>query len=79
MDDVYDTDCAPCGTVTGVTIIPTNTDGGSNPDYTDLDSDDDGENDILEGHDLNGNGIIDGTENGPVNADADGDGLDDGF
>ena len=63
LDDAYDTDCAPCGAVIGVAIVPVNTDNAAdNPDYTDLDSDDDGENDILEGHDLNGNGIIDGAE-----------------
>ncbi|MFK8045744.1 MAG: hypothetical protein AB8B72_09620, partial [Crocinitomicaceae bacterium] len=73
VDDSYDPDNG------GTAIDPTNTDGTDNPDYTDLDSDNDGEDDILEGHDTNGNGVIDGAELSPAGTDADGDGLDDNF
>ncbi len=79
IDDNYDVDCTPCGSITGVAIVPNNHDGTDEPDYLDLDSDNDGETDLLEGHDTNGNGIIDGGETAPAGTDADGDGLDDNF
>ena len=66
-DDAYDGASA---------LTATNTDGGGNPDYLDLDSDDDGVPDLTEGHDADMNGIPDVT---PVGADSDGDGLDDAF
>jgi len=84
LDDAYDPDCTPCGAITGVYITPVNTEGTGNPDYTDLDTDDDGILDSIEGHDTNGDGLADigspantGVSGGMV--DADGDGLLDGF
>jgi hypothetical protein len=87
IDDAYDADCTPCGAITGAPISPENTDGLAEPDYTDLDSDDDGVLDIIEGHDSNQNGFGDwdttGSDNilsvGEGNADTDGDGLLDAF
>ncbi|KGL63876.1 choice-of-anchor D domain-containing protein [Polaribacter sp. Hel1_85] len=57
LDDAYDADCAPCtdtvepfeGPITGQTISPVNTDGTDNPDYLDLDTDNDGIDDTTEG------------------------------
>jgi hypothetical protein len=66
-DDTYD----GAGALTA-----TNTDGTTTPDYIDLDSDDDGVPDLIEGHDANADGIADVS---PANADADGDGLDDAY
>ncbi|MEM6271752.1 MAG: T9SS type A sorting domain-containing protein, partial [Bacteroidota bacterium] len=57
-------------------LTPTNTDGTTVPDYLDLDSDDDGVPDLIEGHDANADGVADTT---PSGNDADGDGLDDAF
>ncbi|MEM7035678.1 MAG: Ig-like domain-containing protein, partial [Bacteroidota bacterium] len=57
-------------------LVPTNTDGTTTPDYRDLDSDDDGVPDLIEGHDNDMNGVADVT---PAGTDADGDGLDDNF
>lgn len=48
VDDAYDPDCTPCGAVTGVEIIPTNTDSDAQPDYKDIDADDDGIPDNVE-------------------------------
>jgi hypothetical protein len=84
LDDAYDPDCAPCGAITGVYITPVNTEGTGNPDYTDLDTDDDGILDLVEGHDTDGDGVadIDSPANTGVSGgftDADGDGLLDGF
>ncbi|WP_459211411.1 beta strand repeat-containing protein, partial [Aquimarina rhabdastrellae] len=62
LDDSYDTDNG------GTAIVPENTDGVDNPDYIDLDSDNDGLTDEEEA----GVGSYSGT-------DTDGDGLDDGF
>lgn len=80
IDDAYDTDSG------GTAISPVNTDSTGNPDYQDTDSDDDGVNDIIEGHDNNLNGVGDwdnngdGTVNGAEGTgDADGDGLLDAF
>jgi hypothetical protein len=84
IDNAYDPDCAPCGAITGAYIDPVNTDGTDEPDYTDTDSDNDGESDAIEGHDTDGDGIADagspasdGVSNGST--DADGDGLLDGY
>jgi len=55
-------------TVTTPVATPMNTDGDSVPDYRDLDSDNDGLNDVVEagGSDVDGNGLID-TPNTLVN------------
>ena len=73
LDDEYDPDN------TANILVPIDTDLDGIPDMHDLDSDLDGVSDIIEGHDLNGNGTIDGSESGPLSSDTDGDGLDDGF
>jgi len=80
LNDEYDGDdnnVVGIGGATGIAIVPTNTDGAAdNPDYLDTDSDDDGDLDILEAWDTDN----DGTANTvPLNADADGDGLDNAF
>lgn len=76
IDDAYDNDDASFGGNSNNGITPTNTDGTDNPDYLDLDSDNDGLSDRLEGWDTNGNGIIDGSEMAYVGTtDSDGDGL----
>ncbi|WP_462249367.1 T9SS type A sorting domain-containing protein [Ekhidna sp.] len=54
--------------------LPANTDGTGDPDYLDSDSDDDGISDLIEGNDIDFNGITDVTLAG---TDADGDGIDD--
>ncbi|MFK7922537.1 MAG: T9SS type A sorting domain-containing protein [Bacteroidia bacterium] len=86
LDDGYDIDCAPCGTVNGIAISPVNTDASDFPDYQDEDSDEDGQLDILEGHDTNNDDVIDGADSPNANTglaggtvDSDGDGLLDGF
>ncbi len=66
-DDVYEGNGA---------IVPVNTDGTDNPDYTDLDSDNDGDLDSVEGWDVDNDGVADTT---PQNSDSDNDGLDDGY
>ncbi len=68
--DVDDNDPANMASI----IVPVNTDGADAPDYLDLDSDNDGVEDFIEGHDDNQDGIPD---NSPVALDADCDGLDD--
>ncbi len=57
-------------------LIPVNTDGTDNPDYLDLDTDNDLVPDNNEGNDFNFDGIPDQTFTG---TDTDGDGLDDGY
>ena len=52
------------------------TDGDGIPDHLDLDSDNDGISDLVEGHDFNGDGVADVQ---PSGTDSDGDGLDDAF
>lgn len=86
LDDAYDTDCAPCGGVTGVAISPVDTDSDGLKDFEDLDSDNDGISDLIEGHDTNGDGTVDGSDSPNANTglaggttDTDGDGLLDGF
>lgn len=84
IDNAYDTDCqGGCtntdGTtldVTGVAIVPTNTDLTDYPDYLDTDSDNDGESDMIEAYDTDDDGIANTT---PSNSDTDNDGLDDSF
>ncbi|WP_211296732.1 beta strand repeat-containing protein, partial [Polaribacter butkevichii] len=50
LDDAYDPDCtgANCSGVTGVLIVPVNTDGADTADYIDLDADNDGVFDVIE-------------------------------
>ena len=76
-DDVYDGAGA---------IVPNNHDGADTPDYIDLDTDNDGVIDIIEGHDANmdGFGAWDANLNGITDdagmaTDTDGDGLLDAF
>lgn len=78
IDNAYDPDNA------GSYINPVNTESNGNADYTDTDSDDDGELDVIEGHDSDGDGTADAGS--PANSgvsggvtDADGDGLLDGW
>ncbi len=76
IDDAFDVNCTPCGAVTGAPTTIANTDGTDNPDYIDLDSDNDGLNDVIEAWDTNGDYLPDITPNGD---DDDNDGLDDNF
>lgn len=70
LDDAYDTDNG------GTALVPVNTDGADAPDYLDVDSDNDGISDIIEGSDANGDGVADYVLSG---IDSDGDGLDNVF
>ena len=60
-------------------IIPVDTDGDLTPDYLDTNTDDDADDDILEGWDFNNDGVISGGEFAPNGLDGDNDGLDNGF
>jgi uncharacterized repeat protein (TIGR01451 family)/gliding motility-associated-like protein len=71
LDDAYES-----GPGTGEGISPVNTDNDSDPDYLDLDSDDDNVPDAVEGHDFNHDGSADIAMSGD---DQDNDGLDDAF
>lgn len=78
LDDAYDPDNS------GTYVTPVNTDGNGNADYLDTDSDDDGEDDSLEGHDSDGDGTADAGSPSSTGfaggaTDADNDGLLDGF
>lgn len=77
LDNNYD--LAPfAATFGGAGILLSDRDGDTVPDYIDLDTDADGQPDIVEGHDWNFDGI--GNEvTTPLGTDADGDGLDDRF
>ncbi len=84
LNDAYDADDENTVGIGGggvaVPIIPVNTDGIGAPDYQDIDSDNDGDLDILEGWDLNNDGVVTPPgESAPVPGDTDGDGLDNGF
>lgn len=86
IDDAYDTDCQPCGGITGISIVPVDSDNDGQPDFQDSDSDADGFPDSVEGHDTNGDGTVDGTDSPNANtglaegdSDADADGLLDGY
>ena len=59
-------------------VVPTNTDGADQPDYLDLNSDNERTSDLAEGHDRTGDGLIADADL-PLGTDADGDGLDDRF
>lgn len=86
IDDVYDVDCQSCGSITGVPLVPVNSDTDSDPDYVDMDSDADGIPDAIEGHDTNGDQTVD-EQDSPAsntglpgdNSDNDNDGLLDGY
>ncbi|MGS0526811.1 DUF6923 family protein [Zobellia nedashkovskayae] len=69
LDDTYES-----GTDLG--LVPVNTDGEDQPDYLDLDSDNDNVPDAIEAHDQNQDGIADVTF---IGSDKDNDGLDDGY
>lgn len=77
-DDAYDDSCTPCA-VAGTNLPIPNTDGTGNPNYLDIDADDDGIVDVIEAQpttgyidltaDGNNNGwsaAFDGTEGGAV-------------
>lgn len=70
IDDAYDLDFG------GTPIVPVNKENADLPDYCDSDTDNDGESDLIEGYDLNNDGVADIL---PSGLDADGDGLDDAF
>lgn len=66
-----------CESAPGVSLLVSSlvdTDGGSEPDLRDLDSDGDGIGDRVEAYDVDGNGFPDSA---PTGADHDGDGIDD--
>jgi len=71
IDNRYDPDNA-ANTLTD----PEDTDGDGTPDYQDLDSDDDGLTDDIEGWDTNNDGVADTVASG---TDSDNDGLDDAY
>ena len=71
LDDAYES--AP-GNANGISVV--NTDGDSDPDYLDDDSDNDNVPDEIEGHDFNQDGVADIA---PSDSDSDNDGLDDAF
>ncbi|MEL7534872.1 MAG: T9SS type A sorting domain-containing protein, partial [Bacteroidota bacterium] len=71
IDDAYDVDYAPTGY-----IVPHDLEGDNTPDYRDLDTDNDGKSDPLEGYDTDGDGTA---EIVALGQDSDGDGLDDAF
>ena len=62
----------------GMGVVPCDTDGDNTPDYLDLDTDGDGQADIIEGNDFNLNGYLDDNVT-PTGIDTDGDGLDNRF
>ena len=86
IDDAYDADDANFGGA-GSSFVLSDIDAATDtdsPDYLDLDSDGDLVNDVIEGHDTDGNGLAD--SGSPANTglsggttDADGDGLLDGY
>jgi hypothetical protein len=83
IDNRYDNNDGLFGGA-GSGIIPSDIDNSENPDYLDLDTDNDGVLDAIEGHDSNIDGIADGGS--PANTglpggttDIDGDGLLDGY
>lgn len=80
IDDNYDNDNVGFG---GSGLIPIDTDFDGTPDFLDTNSDEGEEDDIIEGHDTDGDGIADSGSSADtgvfVGTDSDGDGLDDGF
>ncbi|GJM29095.1 MAG: hypothetical protein DHS20C17_17300 [Cyclobacteriaceae bacterium] len=87
IDDAYDVDCAPCGAVTGMAIVPIDTESDGTDDYLDSNTDGDTVLDIIEAHDSDLDGYADWDSNtnmmqdpGEISsADVDGDGLLDDF
>uniref|UniRef100_UPI000B4BF9A3 cadherin-like domain-containing protein n=1 Tax=Polaribacter haliotis TaxID=1888915 RepID=UPI000B4BF9A3 len=76
IDDAYDADCTPCGSITGSPInTPMNSDSDVIPNYLDIDADNDGIVDNIEwqttsgyiapGVDTDGNGLADVYETMP--------------
>ncbi len=83
LDDAYE-NIGTVGSFGGAGIIPENTDGvADGADYLDLDADNDGEEDSIEGHDTDGDGVGDNSSNSNLGqyqgTDTDQDGLDDGY
>ncbi len=82
LSDAYEVP-GTIGSFGGIGISPENTDSGGEADYLDIDSDDDGELDTVEGHDTNNDGTADSGSAAntglATGVDADFDGLDDGF
>ncbi|QXP72040.1 T9SS type A sorting domain-containing protein [Polaribacter sp. R2A056_3_33] len=72
LDDAYDPDCtgSNCSGVTGVLIVPVDTDGDDTADYLDLDSDNDDVFDVIE----SGSGLANDGD-GVVTGDVDSNGL----
>ncbi len=82
IDDAYDN----INGFGGAGITPVNIDMTDEPDYLDTDTDNDGEADSIEGHDTNGDGVVDGSDTPLASTglaggttDIDKDGLLDGF
>jgi gliding motility-associated-like protein len=77
VDDAYDNIIG----VFAAGLTPVNTDNVDNVDYTDLDSDNDVRNDVIEAYDSNGNNLQDGTELPFTSSgiDTDNDGLDNNY
>ena len=71
LDDIYESTPG-----SGEGLTPQNTDGDSQPDYLDTDSENDNVPDSLEGHDFNHDSLPDVL---PTGTDSDEDGLDDGY
>ncbi|PRP67259.1 T9SS type B sorting domain-containing protein [Nonlabens agnitus] len=71
LDDVYESTPGA-----GEGITPVNTDGDGNPDYLDVDSDNDNVDDFIEAFDYNNDGLPDIAF---AEADIDNDGIDDAF
>jgi len=73
------------GSFGGAGLTPVDTDSDGTPDYLDTDSDNGEEIDSIEGHDTNGDGVVNGSDSPNADTglftgtDTDGDGLDDGF
>lgn len=78
IDDAYDNNPAAFGGNANNGNVPYNFDNDALPDYRDIDSDNDGLLDVVEGHDYNMNGIADDNVT-LTGIDSDGDGLDDTF
>ena len=64
IDNNYDTNN---GTFGGAGTIPVDSDSDGLPDYLDLDSDNSEEPDNIEGHDTNGDGVVNGTDTAIAN------------
>jgi len=76
IDNNYDNNDASFGGNASNGLTPVNTDGTDNPDYKDLDSDNDRKPDRVEGWDTDGNGSTNGSEISYVGStDSDNDGL----